>query len=55
MTQIQDALRGLNPWWKGETRVEFREIDVHREVQKCVPARQILAFMGLGRNGKTTL
>lgn len=55
MTQIRDALLDFNPWWKGETRIEFRERDVYREVQKYIPMRQILAFTGLRRTGKTTL
>ena len=45
----------LNPWWKQEFQAEFKERDLYRAIQKFMPLRQIMAFTGLRRVGKTTL
>ncbi|MBU2640036.1 MAG: ATP-binding protein [Nanoarchaeota archaeon] len=55
MAQIRDVLPDMNPWWKEEFRVEFKERELHKEIQKYLPLRQIIAFTGLRRVGKTTL
>ncbi len=55
MTQIQQALQDVNPWWKGT--VEFRYVDreIYGTLQKYIVLPQIIALTGLRRVGKTTL
>ena len=55
MTQIKDALVELNPWWKQGFKADFKERELYRTIQKFMPLRQIMAFTGLRRVGKTTL
>lgn len=55
MTQIQDALVELNPWWRGELALDFKHRDVLNRVRKFIPLRQAIAFTGLRRVGKTSL
>lgn len=55
MTQIKEVLQDMNPWWKGEFNIEFKERELHKKIQKYLPLRQIVAFTGLRRVGKTTL
>src|SRR3990167_6812216 len=55
MTQIKDALLELNPWWKQDFKADFKERELYHTIQKFMPLRQIIAFTGLRRVGKTTL
>lgn len=55
MAQIKDVLPDMNPWWKDEFKVDFNERELHKKIQKYIPLRQIMAFTGLRRVGKTTL
>ena len=55
MAQIKDVLPDMNPWWKEKFEVEFNERELHKKMQKYLPLRQIIAFTGLRRVGKTTL
>jgi len=55
MARIRDALVDLNPWWRGEFTLEYRDRDVYREIQKFTAVPQMVAFTGLRRVGKTTL
>ena len=55
MAKIKDALQDLNPWWKSEFRIEFKEREIYKQLQKYMRLPQILAFTGLRRVGKTTL
>ncbi len=55
MTQIKDALIEVNPWWKEEFKVEFKAREIYKDIQKYLPLRQIIAFTGLRRVGKTTI
>lgn len=55
MANIKEALKGFNPWWDGEFKLEFKEREIYNKVQKFIPLRQIIAFTGLRRVGKTTL
>src|SRR3989344_8353588 len=55
MTQIKDALVELNPWWKQGFKADFKEREIYHKIQKFMPLRQIMAFTGLRRVGKTTL
>ncbi|MBI2105479.1 ATP-binding protein [Candidatus Woesearchaeota archaeon] len=55
MAQIREILQDMNPWWKGEFNVEFNERELHKTIQKYLPLKQIVAFTGLRRVGKTTL
>jgi len=55
MAKIRDALVDLNPWWKGEFSLEYRDREAYREVEKFIALPQIIAFTGLRRVGKTTL
>jgi hypothetical protein len=36
MAKIRDALVDLNPWWKGEFSLEYRDREVYREIQKFI-------------------
>jgi predicted AAA+ superfamily ATPase len=55
MSRIREALVELNPWWKGEFSLEYRERELYGEIQKFVLLPQIIALTGLRRVGKTTL
>lgn len=55
MAKIKEVMIELNPWWKGEFKIEFKEREVCKQIQKFMPLPQILAFTGLRRVGKTTL
>jgi len=55
MTRIRDALVELNPWWKEEVSLEYRDREVYREIQKFLAMPQMVALTGLRRVGKTTL
>jgi len=55
MTRIRDALVELNPWWKEEFSLEYRNREVYREIQKFLAMPQMVALTGLRRVGKTTL
>ena len=34
MAKIKDALQDLNPWWKEEFRIEFKEREIYWQFQK---------------------
>jgi hypothetical protein len=55
MTQIEEALRDSNPWWKTSFETDYKERDIYTQIRKFLPLPQILAFTGLRRVGKTTL
>lgn len=55
MAKIKDVLQDLNPWWKGEFKIEFKEREVYKKIQKFMHLPQIIALTGLRRVGKTTL
>jgi len=55
MPQIKDSLVDFNPWWKGDYEVEFKHRLVYDKVKKFMPLKQMIAFTGLRRVGKTTL
>lgn len=55
MTEIKEALVEMNPWWKGEFKLDFKEREVYKEILRFIPLKQMLAFTGLRRAGKTTL
>ncbi len=55
MAEIRDILIEQNIWWKEEFKIEFRERDIYKQLQKFIPLPQIIAFTGLHRVGKTTL
>jgi uncharacterized protein len=55
MSRIREALVELNPWWKGEFSVEYRDREVYGEIQKFALMPQMIALTGLRRVGKTTL
>jgi predicted AAA+ superfamily ATPase len=55
MSRIREALVELNPWWKGEFTLEYKEREIYDELEKFVPVPQIIALTGLRRVGKTTL
>lgn len=55
MPEIKNILPEFNPWWKKPFRTDFRDREVYRKIQKFLPMRQIIAFTGLRRVGKTTL
>jgi predicted AAA+ superfamily ATPase len=55
MTKIKEILRDLNPWWMKEFKIEFKEREICKKLQKFMPLPQIIALTGLRRVGKTTL
>jgi len=55
MTNIRDALNKLNPWWKEEFNIIFKEREVYKELKKFLELPQIISFTGLRRVGKTSL
>lgn len=54
-TILIEELRDTNPWWKGPFTPLFKPREILAMVAPFLPARQILAFTGLRRVGKTTL
>lgn len=55
MAKIKDVLRDLNPWWKGELEIEYKQREIYEQIKKFMPLPQIIALTGLRRVGKTTL
>ena len=55
MAKIKEVLQDLNPWWKEEFKIEFKEREVYKQIQKFMSLPQIIALTGLRRVGKTTL
>lgn len=55
MAKIKEILQDSNPWWKEEFKIEFRERDIYKQLQKFIALPQVIALTGLRRVGKTTL
>jgi len=55
MTKIKEALLDSNPWWGEGFKVEFKDREVYKQIQKFLPLPQIISLTGLRRVGKTTL
>ncbi len=55
MPNLNESLIDMNPWWKGDLQLYFKSREIYEEIQKYIPLRQIIAFTGLRRVGKTTL
>ena len=55
MPQVKEVLIELNPWWKGEFELDYKEREIYKDIQKFIRLPQIVAFTGLRRVGKTTL
>jgi hypothetical protein len=55
MTTIKEALQDSNPWWKNNFKVDFKEREIYKRVQRFMKMPQIIAFTGLRRVGKTTV
>jgi predicted AAA+ superfamily ATPase len=55
MANIREALVELNPWWKGDFELEYREREIYSEIKNFLAPPQIIALTGLRRVGKTTL
>jgi len=55
MAKIKDVLRDLNPWWKREFEIEYKQREIYEQIKKFMPLPQIIALTGLRRVGKTTL
>lgn len=55
MTQIFDALKESNKWWKREFILEYKDRDIYKELNKYMDTGQIIVLTGLRRVGKTTL
>jgi len=53
--KIIDALEETNKWWKGKFELEFKDRKIYPEIEKFLDKRQILAFIGLRRVGKTMI
>lgn len=55
MAEISEALIDFNAWWKEEFKIEFKDRLIYEKIKKFISQKQILAFTGLRRVGKTTL
>ncbi len=55
MTQIRDILVERNIWWRELFKLEFKEREIHKKLQKFMGLKQIIALTGLRRVGKTTI
>ncbi len=55
MAQINDYLIEMNPWWKGELELEYKDRTIYNQIIKFIGLKQIIALTGLRRVGKTTL
>jgi predicted AAA+ superfamily ATPase len=55
MPEMKAILTEFNPWWKKPFQAIFKDRCVYGKIQKFLPLRQIIAFTGLRRVGKTTL
>ena len=55
MPDIKAVLPDFNPWWKRPFQAGFRAREVYGQIQNFMPLRQIIAFTGLRRVGKTML
>ena len=55
MAQISDVLREANTWWNGHFELDYKERQIYGRIKEFMPEKQILAFTGLRRVGKTTL
>lgn len=55
MPQIKTILPDFNPWWKAPFKAGYKDREVYAQIRKFLPLRQIIAFTGLRRVGKTTL
>lgn len=55
MPNIIEALKEANKWWINSFKLDYKERDVYQEIKKFIDTKQILAFTGLRRVGKTTL
>jgi len=36
MAKINDALRDLNPWWKGEFEIEYKQREIYEQIKKIL-------------------
>jgi uncharacterized protein len=55
MSQISEILYEANPWWRKTLRLEYKDREIYGQMKKFLNSRQILAFTGLRRVGKTTM
>ena len=55
LAKICDVLKGSNPWWTENFKVEFKEREAYAEIQKFISLPQMIALTGLRGVGKTTL
>jgi len=55
MTQIKEYLLEMNPWWKEEFKLDYKEREIYKQIKKYIQLKQIIALTGLRRVGKTTL
>lgn len=55
MATIKEALRDSNPWWEKRFKLEFKDRELYKQLQKFLRLPQIIALTGLRRVGKTTI
>lgn len=55
MAEIKETLAEINPWWKKEFKLEYKEREVYSQLQKFMKLPQMIALTGLRRVGKTTI
>jgi len=41
MPKIKDVLRDLNPWWKEEFRIEYKQREIYNKIKKFISLPQI--------------
>ncbi|MEM7816016.1 MAG: ATP-binding protein [Candidatus Aenigmatarchaeota archaeon] len=55
MATIKEALRDSNPWWERPFKLQFKERELYKRLQKFLHLPQIIALTGIRRVGKTTI
>src|SRR3989338_3601117 len=53
--RIIDALKETNKWWKNGFGLDYKGREIYTQIKKFMATKQIMAFTGLRRVGKTTL
>lgn len=52
---IIEAIKETNKWWRDGFRAEYNDREIYNEIRKFIETKQILAFTGLRRVGKTVI
>jgi len=53
--ELVEGLIETNKWWKGIFELDYKHREIYQKIKKFTQSKQIQAFVGLRRVGKTTL